>query len=68
MNLQERDNDKDSAGESIPTTGKNPSDNILHHFWHAVARSQDLTDRPLAVKLLDHPVVIWRSQNGVVPS
>ena len=66
MNLQEKENGKDSAGESTATTEKNLSDNVLHHYWHAVARSQDLTDKPLAVKLLDHPMVIWRSQNGVV--
>jgi phenylpropionate dioxygenase-like ring-hydroxylating dioxygenase large terminal subunit len=43
-----------------------PSDNVLHHYWHAVARSQDVTDKPLAVKLLDHPVVLWRSDTGIV--
>jgi phenylpropionate dioxygenase-like ring-hydroxylating dioxygenase large terminal subunit len=45
--------------------GTDPSDNVLHHYWHAVARSRDLADKPLAVKLLDQPVVIWRSANGV---
>jgi phenylpropionate dioxygenase-like ring-hydroxylating dioxygenase large terminal subunit len=43
-----------------------PTESILHHCWHAVARSGDLTEKPLAVKLLDHPVVLWRSENKVV--
>jgi phenylpropionate dioxygenase-like ring-hydroxylating dioxygenase large terminal subunit len=43
-----------------------PTDNILHHYWHAVARSRDVTEKPLAVKLLDHSVVLWRSENSVV--
>ena len=42
------------------------TDNILQHHWHAVARAQDLAEKPLAVKLLDQNVVLWRSQNKVV--
>ena len=66
MNLQEKENGENSARELTAATEKNLPDNVLHHYWHAVARSQDLTDKPLPVKLLDHPVVIWRSQNEVV--
>jgi phenylpropionate dioxygenase-like ring-hydroxylating dioxygenase large terminal subunit len=43
----------------------NHCDNILHHYWYAVARSSDLADKPLSVKLFDQPVVLWRSSDGV---
>ena len=49
-----------------PKPRANQSDNVLHHCWHAVAWARDVTEKPLAVKLLDHPVVLWRSENGVV--
>lgn len=42
------------------------SDNILDHYWHPVAWSRDVAEKPLAVKLLDHSVVLWRSATGVV--
>lgn len=41
-------------------------DNVLTHYWHPVAWSRDVAEKLLAVKLLDHPVVLWRSESGVV--
>lgn len=32
--------------------------------WHVVARSEDVTDQPVAVKLLGEKVVLWRSDSG----
>jgi phenylpropionate dioxygenase-like ring-hydroxylating dioxygenase large terminal subunit len=58
-------NGEDPRIEPEATSENNLSENVLHHYWHAVARSHDLTDKPLAVRLLDHPVVLWRSTNGV---
>jgi phenylpropionate dioxygenase-like ring-hydroxylating dioxygenase large terminal subunit len=52
--------------ELNPKTETKQSDNVLHHYWHVVARSQDVTDKPLPVKLLDHPVVLWRADTAVV--
>jgi phenylpropionate dioxygenase-like ring-hydroxylating dioxygenase large terminal subunit len=37
----------------------------LRGYWYAVARSTDLLDAPLGVKLLDEPLVVWRG-NGEV--
>src|SRR4051812_14014327 len=37
----------------------------LRHHWYAVARSEQVADRPLAVRLLDQPLVLWRSQDQV---
>jgi phenylpropionate dioxygenase-like ring-hydroxylating dioxygenase large terminal subunit len=65
MNLMNIENGENSATEPAATTEKNLSDNVLHHYWHAVALSQDVTDKPVAVKLLDHPVVLWRSTDRV---
>src|SRR3954464_2328054 len=33
----------------------------LRHHWYAVARSEQVADRPLAVRLLDQPLVLWRA-------
>jgi phenylpropionate dioxygenase-like ring-hydroxylating dioxygenase large terminal subunit len=38
---------------------------ILRHYWHPVLRSDEVTDKPAPAKLLDQPLVIWRS-NGQV--
>jgi phenylpropionate dioxygenase-like ring-hydroxylating dioxygenase large terminal subunit len=48
-----------------PKIAANQSDNVLLHCWHAVAWARDVAEKPLAVKLLDHPVVLWRSESGV---
>jgi phenylpropionate dioxygenase-like ring-hydroxylating dioxygenase large terminal subunit len=37
------------------------TDDPLRHFWHPVAIADELNDRPLAVKLLDEPIVLWRA-------
>jgi len=36
---------------------------VLRHYWHPVLRSEEITNKPAAAKLLDQPIVIWRS-NG----
>ena len=38
---------------------------VLRRYWHPVARSVDVTDRPLGVRLLEQPVVLYRA-NGQV--
>jgi phenylpropionate dioxygenase-like ring-hydroxylating dioxygenase large terminal subunit len=37
------------------------TDNPLHQFWHPVALADELNNQPLAVKLLDEPIVLWRA-------
>ena len=37
--------------------------NILRQFWYPVKWSKDVTDKPVAIKLLDQPLVLWRA-NG----
>lgn len=37
----------------------------LRHFWHAVAHSEDLTDKPIAYTLLGQEIVITRFEDGV---
>ncbi len=39
--------------------------NVLRQFWYPVLWSKDLTDKPMSVKLLDQPLVLWRV-NGTV--
>jgi phenylpropionate dioxygenase-like ring-hydroxylating dioxygenase large terminal subunit len=38
----------------------------LAHFWHPVEYSANVTDRPVAVKLLERPLALWRSNGGLV--
>ena len=38
---------------------------IENTLWHPVAASADLADKPLAVLLLEHAVVLWRDAAGV---
>ena len=40
--------------------------NILAQYWHPVAFSSDLGDTPLAVTLLDEPLVMFRSNGQAV--
>jgi phenylpropionate dioxygenase-like ring-hydroxylating dioxygenase large terminal subunit len=47
-------------------TGTDRSDNVLYHYWHPVAHSRDVAEKPLSVKLLDQQVVVWRSAKGIV--
>jgi phenylpropionate dioxygenase-like ring-hydroxylating dioxygenase large terminal subunit len=37
----------------------------LRQFWHPILWSKELTDKPVAAKLLDQPLVLWRS-NGKI--
>jgi len=38
---------------------------VERSLWHPVASAADLTDAPLAVQLLDEPLVLWRDEAGV---
>ena len=38
---------------------------ILSHYWYPVAYSHDLTDKPLAVTLLDQKLVVYRHGGGI---
>ena len=51
--------------EESHTCGARPktTSEALCHYWHPVARSTEVTDKPVKVKLLDQPLVLWRS-NG----
>ena len=43
-----------------------PSDwQILSQFWYPIALQREITDQPIAVTLLDQPLVIWRSASGI---
>ena len=33
----------------------------LCDYWHPIARSTEVTDKPVKAKLLDQPLVLWRS-------
>jgi phenylpropionate dioxygenase-like ring-hydroxylating dioxygenase large terminal subunit len=37
----------------------------LRGYWHPVAWSEEVTEQPLAVRLLDQPLVLWRAADGV---
>lgn len=37
----------------------------LAHYWHPVARSREVADRPVKAKLLNQPLVLWRSHDRV---
>lgn len=37
---------------------------MIRNFWYAVAASNDLRDRPLAVRVLGHDVVLFRTAAG----
>lgn len=37
----------------------------LWDYWHPVARSTDLKDKPVSACLLDVPIVLWRAPSGV---
>lgn len=38
---------------------------ILSRFWHPVARAQDISKTPVAARLLDVDLVIWRHDAGI---
>ncbi|CAN5383109.1 aromatic ring-hydroxylating dioxygenase subunit alpha [soil metagenome] len=37
---------------------------VLLDYWYVVADSDDVTDSPLAVRLLDRALVVWRGPDG----
>ncbi len=40
-------------------------DNTLEHtLWHPVAQAADVADQPVAVQLLETPLVLWRDATG----
>jgi vanillate O-demethylase monooxygenase subunit len=55
------------ARPAMPSnTGFSESDwNVLSAFWHPVALSSAVTDKPAGVRLLDVPVVLYRTPEGV---
>jgi phenylpropionate dioxygenase-like ring-hydroxylating dioxygenase large terminal subunit len=38
---------------------------ILAQHWYPIAFLQDIMTKPLAVTLLDQPLVVWRTQHGI---
>jgi len=38
----------------------------LPNLWYLIARSEDVADRPVALKRLDRNIVLWRGQNGEI--
>ena len=40
-------------------------EDALGHYWHPVARSCEIDTKPAAVKLLDQPLVLWRSRGQI---
>ena len=39
---------------------------VEHRYWHPVALASSLSDAPLAVTLMDRPLVLWRDGCGAV--
>jgi phenylpropionate dioxygenase-like ring-hydroxylating dioxygenase large terminal subunit len=39
--------------------------NVLRQFWYPTKWSKEVTDKPVAVKLLDQPLVLWRADGKV---
>lgn len=37
----------------------------LCHYWHPVARSRQVADKPVKTKLLNQPLALWRSEGKV---
>lgn len=37
----------------------------LSHYWFPVARSAEVTDKPTTARLLDKPIVLWRSKGRI---
>jgi len=38
---------------------------VLRQYWHPVIRARDVTDKPVSVRLLGEPLVLWRTPDGV---
>jgi phenylpropionate dioxygenase-like ring-hydroxylating dioxygenase large terminal subunit len=43
----------------------NATSEVLCHYWHPVARSTEVADKPFKAKLLDQPLVLWRANRRV---
>jgi phenylpropionate dioxygenase-like ring-hydroxylating dioxygenase large terminal subunit len=43
------------------TSLSDATDDPLRQFWHPVAIADELKDQPLAARLLDQPIVLWRA-------
>ena len=41
-------------------------DNPLRHYWYPAALSADVKDQPVAARLLDEPIVLWRADGRLV--
>ena len=39
--------------------------NPLRNYWHAVALSSDVKNKPIATTLMDEDLVLWRTETGV---
>jgi hypothetical protein len=39
--------------------------NALWQYWHPVLWSKEVADKPVPVKLLDQPLVIWRANENL---
>ena len=50
--------------ESTESAGP-ASNKTLCHYWHPVARSSEVADKPFKAKLLNRPLVLWRSKEQV---
>ena len=37
----------------------------LRHYWHPVIRAREVMDKPVSIKLLGEPLVLWRAPDGV---
>jgi phenylpropionate dioxygenase-like ring-hydroxylating dioxygenase large terminal subunit len=53
-----------NGGNSGKSSGPAPSE-VLCHYWHPVARSGEVTDKPFKAKLLNRPLVLWQSERRV---
>lgn len=42
-----------------------PDWRILRNYWYPVARAEDVTDRPVAARLLDQRLVVYRTAQGL---
>jgi phenylpropionate dioxygenase-like ring-hydroxylating dioxygenase large terminal subunit len=59
--------DRPSVRLRPPTSAISESDwDVLADFWYPVAVASDLTDKPLAAKLLDVDLVLFRGTDGAV--
>lgn len=53
------------APRSVETMCMSSPGNALRDYWYPVATAGELGEKPLARKLLDTPLVLWRSADGI---